>query len=45
MDRAKTYMDRAENAMDRYETQMRYAKNADERAADYLKRASRILDD
>ncbi|WP_304407885.1 hypothetical protein [Bacteroides acidifaciens] len=42
--RAKNYSRRAERAMDDYETQMRYAKNADDKAADYLKRAARLLE-
>lgn len=42
-DRAKDYTRRANSAMDDYKTQMRYAANADEKAADYLKRAARLL--
>lgn len=42
-DRAKDYNRRADRAMDDYNTQMRYAANADEKAADYLKRAARLL--
>lgn len=42
-DRAKDYNRRADRAMDDYKTQMRYAANADEKAADYLKRAARFL--
>lgn len=42
-DRAKDYNRRTERAMDDYKTQMRYAANADEKAADYLKRAARLL--
>lgn len=42
-DRAKDYNRRAERAMDNYKTQMRYAANADDKAADYLKRAARLL--
>lgn len=42
-DRAKDYNLRADRAMDDYKTQMRYAANADEKAADYLKRAARLL--
>lgn len=42
-DRAKDYIRRADRAMDNYKTQMRYAANADDKAADYLKRASRFL--
>lgn len=41
--RAKDYNCRADRAMDDYKTQMRYAANADEKAADYLKRAARLL--
>lgn len=43
-DRAKDYQRRASRAMDNYETQMRYAANADDKAADYLKRAARLLE-
>lgn len=42
-DRAKDYNRRADLAMDDYMTQMRYAANADDKAADYLKRAARLL--
>ncbi len=42
-DRAKDYTRRAERAMDDHKTQMRYAANADDKAADYLKRAARLL--
>ena len=42
-DRTKDYNRRTERAMDDYKTQMRYAENADEKAADYLKRAARLL--
>lgn len=42
-DRARDYGRRAERAMDDYRTQMRYAANADDKAADYLKRAARLL--
>lgn len=42
-DRAKTYTRRSADAMDNYKIQMRYADNADDKAADYLKRASRLL--
>lgn len=42
-DRAKDYTRRADRAMDSYKTQMRYAANADDKAADYLKRAARLL--
>lgn len=42
-DRAKYYQRKASQAMDCYRTQMRYAARADDEAADYLKRASRLL--
>ena len=42
-DRAKTYTRWSADAMDNYKIQMRYADNADDKAADYLKRASRLL--
>lgn len=42
-DRAKDYQRRASRAMDDYRTQMRYAANADDKAADYLRRASNLL--
>lgn len=42
-DRAKYYQRKALQAMDCYRTQMRYAARADDKAADYLKRASRLL--
>lgn len=42
-DRAKDYTRSADRAMDNYRTQMRYAANADDKAADYLKRAARLL--
>lgn len=42
-DRAKDYNRKADRAMDDYKTQMRYAANADDKAADYLKRAARLL--
>lgn len=42
-DRAKDYTHRVNSAMDDYKTQMRYAANADDQAADYLKRAARLL--
>lgn len=41
--RAKDYNSRADRAMNDYKTQMRYAADADEKAADYLKRAARLL--
>lgn len=41
--RAKDYNRRADRAMDDYKTQMRYAKNADETAVDYLRKASNAL--
>ena len=43
IERAKDYTRRADRAMDNYKTQMRYAANADDKAADYLKRAARLL--
>lgn len=42
-DRAKDYGRRAERALDNYKTQMKYAADADEKAADYLRRAARAL--
>lgn len=42
-DRAKDYNRKADRAMDDYKTQMRYAADADDRAADYLKRAADML--
>lgn len=42
-DRAKDYNRRADRAMDDYKTQMRYAANADDKAADYLRKASNAL--
>lgn len=42
-DRAKDYNRRADRAMDDYKTQMRYAKNADDKAADYLRKAADAL--
>ncbi len=42
-DMAKDYNRRADRAMDDYKTQMRYAANADEKAADYLRKASNAL--
>lgn len=41
--RAKDYQRRASRAMDDYRTQMRYAANASDKAADYFKRASKAL--
>lgn len=41
--RAKDYTRRANNAMDNYKTQMRYASNADDKAADYLNKAGKLL--
>lgn len=43
VDRAKDYTRRAKSAMYGYKTQMRYAANADDKAADYLKRAAKLL--
>mgnify|MGYP003161467156 CR=1 FL=1 len=42
-DRAKDYTRRANSAMDDHKAQMRYAANADDKAADYLKKAARLL--
>lgn len=42
-DRAKGYQRKAAIAMDDYRTQLRYASNADDKAADYLRRASKLL--
>lgn len=42
-DRAKDYNRRADRAMDDYKRQMRYAADADEKAADYLRRAANAL--
>lgn len=42
-DRAKDYQRKASRAMDDYRTQMRYAANADDKAADYLRKASNLL--
>lgn len=42
-DRASDYQRRASRAMDDYRTQMRYAANADDKAADYLRKASNLL--
>lgn len=42
-DRAKDYNRRADRSMDDYNTQMRYAANADDKAADYLRRAANAL--
>lgn len=42
-DRAKYLQRKASRAMEYYWTQMRYATNADDRAADYLRKASNIL--
>lgn len=42
-DRAKDYNRRSDRAIDDYKTQMRYAANADEKAADYLRKASNAL--
>lgn len=41
--RAKDFVRKASRAMEDYRTQMRYAANADDRAADYLRKASNIL--
>lgn len=42
-DRAKSYQRKASRAMEDYKTQMRYAANADDKAADYLRKASNLL--
>lgn len=42
-DRAKDYNRRADRAMDDYKTQMRYAAFADDKAADYLRKAANAL--
>lgn len=42
-DRAKDYNRCADRAMDDYKTQMRYAANADNKAADYLRKAANAL--
>lgn len=42
-DRAKDFQRKASRAMEDYRTQMRYAANADDKAADYLHKASNIL--
>lgn len=42
-DRAKDYQRKATRAMDNYKTQLGYAANADDKAADYLNRAARLL--
>lgn len=40
-DTAKCYQRKAKRAMDNYKAQLRYASNADQKAADNLKRAAR----
>lgn len=42
-DRAKAVQRKASRAMAEYKTQLRYAANADDRAADYLRMASNML--
>lgn len=42
-DRAKDYNRRADRAMEDYKTQIRYAANADDKAADYLRKAANAL--
>lgn len=42
-DRVKDYQRKATRAMDDYKTQLRYAANADDKAAHCLKRASGLL--
>lgn len=43
VDRATDYNRRSDRAMDDYKTQMRYAANADDKAADYLRKAANAL--
>jgi len=43
LDKAKDYTQRAHSAMDDHKAQMRYAANADDKAADYLKKAEKIF--
>ena len=43
-DTAKYYQRKAKRAMDNYKTQFRYASNANQKAADKLKRAARLLE-
>lgn len=43
VDRAKDYTRRAKSAMDDYTTQIRYAANADDKAAEYIKKATKLL--
>ncbi len=43
-DTAKCYQRKAKRAMDNYKTQFRYASNANQKAADKLKRAARLLE-
>ena len=43
-DTAKSYQRKAKRALHRYQTQLRYASSADEKVADYLKRASNALE-
>lgn len=43
-DTAKSYQSRAKRAIDSYKTQLRYASSSDEKAANYLKRASNALE-
>ncbi len=42
-DRSKDYNRRADRTMDEYKTQIRHAADADDKAADYLKKAARLL--
>lgn len=42
-DTAKGYLRKAEREMDSYRTQLNYAAIAEDKAADYLKRAARLL--
>lgn len=43
-DTAKNYQSMAKRAIDSYKIQLRHASSADEKAADYLKRASNALE-
>ena len=42
-DTAKSYQRKATRALDDYKIQLRYAADADEKAADYLRRASSVV--
>lgn len=43
LDRARTYTRYADDELDTYKTQLRYAEQADEKAAQYLKWAAETL--